>query len=69
MSGRSVSHLQSQVNANTYDSLNISIEMFLVIQDILTGKIKRNRYVNEEKSVSNTQILINETFINFISPS
>ena len=33
-----------------------------MIQDILTVKIERNIYVNEEKAVSEIQILINKTF-------
>ena len=36
-----------------------------MIQDILTGKIERNVYVNEENSVSDIQILINQTFLLF----
>ena len=36
-----------------------------MIQDILTGKIEINVYVNEEKSVSDIQILINKTFLLF----
>ena len=36
-----------------------------MIQNILTGKIERNTYVNEEKSVSDIQILINKTFLGF----
>ena len=39
--------------------------VFLVIQDILTVKIERNIYVNEEKTVSEIQILINKTFLLF----
>ena len=31
----------------------------------LTGKIKRNVYINEEKFVSHVQILINKTFLLF----
>ena len=31
-----------------------------MIQDILTVKIERNIYVNEEKAVSEIQILIND---------
>ena len=34
-------------------------------QDILTVKIERNIYVNEEKAVSEIQILINKTFLLF----
>ena len=34
-----------------------------MLQDILTGKIERNVYVNEVKSVSDIQILINKTFL------
>ena len=37
----------------------------MVIQDILTGKNERNVYVNEEKSVSDIEILINKTFLCF----
>ena len=36
-----------------------------MIQDVLTGIIERNNYVNEEKSVSEIQILINKTFLLF----
>ena len=36
-----------------------------MIQDILTVKIERNIYVNEEKAVSEIQILINKTFLLF----
>ena len=36
-----------------------------MIEDILTGKIERNVYVNEENSVSDIQILINQTFLLF----
>ena len=36
-----------------------------MIQDILTLKIERNIYVNEEKAVSEIQILINKTFLLF----
>ena len=36
-----------------------------MIQDILTVKIERNIYVNEEKSVSEIKILINKTFLLF----
>ena len=36
-----------------------------MIQDILTMKIERNTYVNEEKAVSEIQILINKTFLLF----
>ena len=36
-----------------------------MIQDILTVKIERNIYVNEEKAVSEVQILINKTFLLF----
>ena len=39
--------------------------VFLVIQDNLTVKIERNIYVNEEKAVSEIQILINKTFLLF----
>ena len=39
--------------------------VFLVIQDILTTKIERNIYVNEEKAVSEIQILIDKTFLLF----
>ena len=39
--------------------------VFLVIQDILTVKIERTIYVNEEKAVSEIQILINKTFLLF----
>ena len=34
-------------------------------QDILTVKIEKNIYVNEEKAVSEIQILINKTFLLF----
>ena len=37
-----------------------------MIKDILIGEIERNIYVNEEKSVSEIQILINKTFF-FVS--
>ena len=40
-----------------YFSVNVHL-VFLVIEDILTGKIERNVYVNEEKSVSDVRILI-----------
>ena len=36
-----------------------------MIQDISTLKIERNIYVNEEKAVSEIQILINKTFLLF----
>ena len=36
-----------------------------MILDILTVKIERNIYVNEEKAVSEIQILINKTFLLF----
>ena len=36
-----------------------------MIHDILTVKIERNIYVNEEKAVSEIQILINKTFLLF----
>ena len=36
-----------------------------MIQDILTVKIERNIYVNEEKAVSEIQILINTPFLLF----
>ena len=36
-----------------------------MIQDTLTVKIERNIYVNEEKAVSEIQILINKTFLLF----
>ena len=36
-----------------------------MIQDILTVKIERNIYVNEEKTVSEIQIFINKTFLLF----
>ena len=36
-----------------------------MIQDILTVKIERNIYVNEEKAVSEIEILINKTFLLF----
>ena len=36
-----------------------------MIQDILTMKTERNIYVNEEKAVSEIQILINKTFLLF----
>ena len=36
-----------------------------MIQDILTVKIERNIYVNEEKTVSEIQILINKSFLLF----
>ena len=36
-----------------------------MIQDILTVKIERNIYVNEEKAVSEIQILINKSFLLF----
>ena len=36
-----------------------------MIQDILTVKIERTIYVNEEKAVSEIQILINKTFLLF----
>ena len=36
-----------------------------MIQDILTVIIERNIYVNEEKAVSEIQILINKTFLLF----
>ena len=39
--------------------------VFLVIQDNLTVKIEGNIYVNEEKAVSEIQILINKTFLLF----
>ena len=39
-----------------------------MIQDILTGKIERNVYVNEEKSVLDIQILINKTLLSFSHP-
>ena len=37
----------------------------MAIQYILTEKIERNIYVNEEKSASDIQILINKTFLLF----
>ena len=36
-----------------------------MIQDTLTVKIERKIYVNEEKAVSEIQILINKTFLLF----
>ena len=36
-----------------------------MIQGSLTVKIERNIYVNEEKAVSEIQILINKTFLLF----
>ena len=36
-----------------------------MIQDIFTVKIERNIYVNEEKAVSEIQILINKTLLLF----
>ena len=35
------------------------------MQDILTMKIERNTYVNEEKAASEIEILINKTFLLF----
>ena len=44
---------------------HLSVNVFLVILDIFTVKIDRNIYVNEEKAVSEIQILINKTFLLF----
>ena len=44
---------------------HLSVNVFLVILDIFTVKIDRNIYVNEEKAVSEIQILINKTYLLF----
>ena len=65
MSGRSDAKI-------VYDLLNVSIKVLMyttvgIFDDSrhFTGKIERNLDVNEENSVSDIQILINQTFLLF----